>query len=47
MEGTAAVIRRAAQLAMEKPPCVVKVAKPDQDMRFDVPLVGLPTIAVM
>ncbi|MBI4443902.1 MAG: LpxI family protein, partial [Acidobacteria bacterium] len=24
-----------------------KVAKPDQDMRFDVPVVGLPTIAVM
>jgi len=27
--------------------CVVKVAKPNQDMRFDVPVVGLPTIAVM
>src|SRR3990167_3108271 len=47
MEGTDAVIRRAAQLAQGKPLCVVKVAKPDQDMRFDVPVVGLPTVTVM
>jgi DUF1009 family protein len=47
MEGTDAVIRRAAELARGKPLCVVKVAKPNQDMRFDVPVVGLPTIAVM
>ena len=47
MEGTDAVIRRAAQLAQGKPLCVVKVAKPGQDMRFDVPVVGLSTIAVM
>jgi DUF1009 family protein len=26
---------------------VVKVAKPNQDMRFDVPVVGVPTIEVM
>jgi hypothetical protein len=26
---------------------VVKVSKPKQDMRFDVPVVGLPTIAAM
>ena len=26
---------------------VVKVAKPDQDMRFDVPVIGLPTIETM
>ena len=26
---------------------VVKVAKPDQDMRFDVPVIGLPTIKAM
>jgi DUF1009 family protein len=26
---------------------VVKVAKPDQDMRFDVPVVGVPTIETM
>ncbi|MBI4443947.1 MAG: UDP-2,3-diacylglucosamine diphosphatase LpxI, partial [Acidobacteria bacterium] len=47
MEGTDAVIRRAAQLAHGQPLAVIKVAKPDQDMRFDVPVVGLPTIAVM
>src|SRR3990172_10140009 len=47
MEGTDATIRRAAELARGKPLCVVKVAKPNQDMRFDVPVVGLPTIAVM
>ena len=47
MEGTDVTIRRAAQLAQGKPLCVIKVSKPDQDMRFDVPVVGLPTIAVM
>jgi UDP-2,3-diacylglucosamine hydrolase len=47
MEGTDAAIRRAAQLAGGKPLSVIKVAKPGQDMRFDVPVVGLPTIAVM
>ena len=26
---------------------VVKVAKPNQDMRFDVPVVGVPTIEAM
>jgi DUF1009 family protein len=26
---------------------VVKVAKPNQDMRFDVPVVGVPTIQTM
>jgi hypothetical protein len=26
---------------------VVKIAKPNQDMRFDVPVIGLKTIAVM
>ncbi|MBI3933476.1 MAG: LpxI family protein, partial [Acidobacteria bacterium] len=47
MEGTDAAIRRALQLAGCKPLSVIKVAKPNQDMRFDVPVVGLPTIAVM
>jgi UDP-2,3-diacylglucosamine hydrolase len=47
MEGTDAVIRRAAALAGGKALSVIKVAKPNQDMRFDVPVVGLPTIAVM
>ncbi len=26
---------------------MIKVAKPQQDMRFDVPVVGVPTIAVL
>ena len=47
MEGTDATIRRAAELAQGKPLTVVKVSKPGQDMRFDVPVVGLPTIQVM
>ena len=47
MEGTDAAIRRAAQLAGGQPLCVIKVSKPNQDMRFDVPVVGLPTVAVM
>jgi UDP-2,3-diacylglucosamine hydrolase len=46
MEGTDATIRRAGDLANGKL-TVVKVAKPDQDMRFDVPVVGLPTIEAM
>ena len=46
MEGTDATIRRAGELANGKL-TVVKVAKPDQDMRFDVPVVGVPTIRAM
>lgn len=46
MEGTDAVIRRAGRLAGPGV-SVVKVAKPGQDMRFDVPVVGLATIAAM
>lgn len=46
MEGTDAVIRRAGQLARGRL-TVVKIAKPEQDMRFDVPVVGLPTIESM
>jgi len=46
MEGTDAVIRRAGELARGKL-TVVKVAKPNQDMRFDVPVVGTPTIEEM
>ena len=46
MEGTDATIRRAGELANGKL-TVVKVAKPDQDMRFDVPVVGTPTIRTM
>jgi len=46
MEGTDAVIARAGQLAGPGT-CVVKVAKPNQDMRFDVPVVGVSTIEAM
>ncbi len=46
MEGTDATIRRAGELAHGKL-TVVKVAKPNQDMRFDVPVVGIPTIETM
>ena len=46
MEGTDATIRRAGELARGRL-TVVKVAKPDQDMRFDVPVVGIPTIETM
>jgi DUF1009 family protein len=46
MEGTDAVIRRAGDLVRGRL-TVVKIAKPDQDMRFDVPVVGVPTIQSM
>src|SRR6266496_1112024 len=56
MEGTDAAIERAGQLmrSLEGDPStlsraltVVKIAKPNQDMRFDVPVVGVRTIAAM
>lgn len=47
MEGTDAVIERAASLSHGKRLAVVKVARPRQDMRFDVPVVGVKTIEVM
>lgn len=50
MEGTDACVRRAAELARsqgrEPALVVVKVAKPRQDFRFDLPVVGLESIAV-
>ena len=46
MEGTDAVIRRAGRLVNGRL-TVVKIAKPDQDMRFDVPVVGIPTVESM
>jgi hypothetical protein len=46
MEGTDETISRAGKLARGRL-TVVKVAKPDQDMRFDVPVVGVPTIETM
>jgi DUF1009 family protein len=47
MEGTDEAVTRAARLAAGRPLVVVKVSKPGQDMRFDVPVVGLPTIEHM
>jgi UDP-2,3-diacylglucosamine hydrolase len=47
MEGTDAAIERAAALSNGKRLVVVKVSKPHQDMRFDVPVVGVRTIRVM
>jgi UDP-2,3-diacylglucosamine hydrolase len=47
MEGTDETIARAARFAEGKPLVVVKVSKPKQDMRFDVPVVGLPTVEAM
>jgi DUF1009 family protein len=46
MEGTDEVIGRAGRLAGPGVR-VIKVAKPNQDMRFDVPVVGLATIQAM
>jgi DUF1009 family protein len=46
MEGTDEVIGRAGYLAGPGVR-IVKVAKPGQDMRFDVPVVGLLTITAM
>ena len=56
MEGTDATIERAGRLmesmegdasTLERRLTVVKVAKPNQDMRFDVPVIGLATIEAM
>jgi DUF1009 family protein len=56
MEGTDATIERAGQImaSLEADPStlsraltVIKIAKPNQDMRFDVPVVGVRTIEVM
>jgi DUF1009 family protein len=56
MEGTDAAIERAGQImhslhgdaaALSRALTVVKIAKPNQDMRFDVPVIGLKTIEVM
>jgi hypothetical protein len=46
IEGTDAAIRRGCALG-EKGACVVKVAKPRQDPRFDVPAIGLDTLTTL
>jgi hypothetical protein len=47
IEGTDACIRRAGELCREGGFVVVKVSKPQQDMRFDVPTVGVGTLETM
>jgi hypothetical protein len=56
MEGTDAAIERAGLLmgsladeasTLERRLTVVKVAKPNQDMRFDVPVIGIKTVETM
>jgi UDP-2,3-diacylglucosamine hydrolase len=56
MEGTDATIERAGQImrslhgdasTLDRALTVVKIAKPNQDMRFDVPVIGVKTIEVM
>lgn len=47
MEGTDEAVARAARIVAGRPLVVVKVSKPGQDMRFDVPVIGLQTIEHM
>ena len=47
MEGTDETMERAARIVDGSSLVVVKVSKPCQDMRFDVPVVGLKTVEVM
>jgi UDP-2,3-diacylglucosamine hydrolase len=47
MEGTDAVISRAGELVSKKNLTVIKVSKPKQDMRFDIPVVGISTLEIM
>src|ERR1700686_2491473 len=56
MEGTDATIERAGRImgslhgdasTLSRALTVVKIAKPNQDMRFDVPVIGVKTIEVM
>ena len=47
IEGTDACILRAGELCKKGGFTVVKVAKPQQDMRFDVPTVGVRTLRTM
>ena len=47
MEGTDAIMERAASLVNGRPIRVVKLAKPNQDFRFDVPVIGPATVRLM
>jgi len=46
IEGTDICIKRGCKLA-KKGACIVKVAKPEQDKRFDIPAIGLKTLKTM
>ena len=47
MEGTDAIVERAASLVNGRTLRVVKLAKPNQDLRFDVPVIGPATVRLM
>ncbi len=47
MEGTDAVMERAASLVSGRRLSAVKLAKPGQDLRFDVPVIGPATVRLM
>jgi DUF1009 family protein len=47
LEGTDECIRRAGQLCRRGGFSVIKVAKPQQDLRFDVPTIGIQTLQTM
>lgn len=47
MEGTDATIRRAAELVNSERISVIKVSRPQQDFRYDLPVVGERTLAVL
>jgi DUF1009 family protein len=47
MEGTDATIQRASKLVRGEKLTVVKVSRPNQEMRFDVPVIGMRTLDVL
>ena len=47
MEGTDETIRRASRLAGGESLTVIKVSRPNREMRFDVPVIGPGTLDVM
>ena len=47
IEGTDKCIKRGCKLARGKNATVIKVSKPAQDKRFDIPTVGLKTVKIM
>src|SRR5262249_24551028 len=47
MEGTDAIVERAASLVNGRMLRVVKLAKPNQDLRFDVPVIGRATVQLL